>query len=128
MRRISRAKYCIWSLPLMVIAPESMSSSPANMRSAVDFPEPDGPTRETIWPAWTVRFTASRALMVPSPSGYSRVTLTRFRGPRAEDGGSRGLGVEDMELLPFGKFWVRIGDLAADGRACRGGFSSRRGR
>jgi hypothetical protein len=24
--------------------------------------------------------TVSRALMVPSPSGYSRVTLTRFRG------------------------------------------------
>src|SRR6478752_3359881 len=44
-----------------------------------DLPDPEGPIRDTNSPACTLRLTESRALRVPSPSGYSRVTLTRFR-------------------------------------------------
>ena len=38
------------------IAPLSISSNPASMRSDVDFPQPDGPTKTKNSPSLTVRF------------------------------------------------------------------------
>ena len=43
------------------IAPLSISSKPASMRSDVDFPQPDGPTRTKNSPSLTVRFNLSTA-------------------------------------------------------------------
>src|SRR5438874_7482594 len=52
-------------------SPSLMSSSPAIIRSAVDFPHPDGPTRITNSPSWMSRFIRLTA-SVPSP--YRLVT------------------------------------------------------
>ena len=43
------------------------------------FRTPRGRSGTRTPPRWTLRLTSSSALRVPSPSGYSRVTLTRFR-------------------------------------------------
>src|SRR3954463_11097286 len=54
--------------------PSVMSSSPAIIRSAVDLPQPDGPTRIMNSPSWMSRlmpFTASK------PSGERLVTWSR---------------------------------------------------
>ncbi len=48
-------------LPPISMAPSSMSSSPASMRSAVLLPEPDGPTRTTNSPSEMSRLSASTA-------------------------------------------------------------------
>ena len=59
--------------PPMIRSPEVMSSSPAIIRSAVDFPQPDGPTRIMNSPSpmsRSIAFTASK------PSGYRLVTLS----------------------------------------------------
>ena len=55
-------------------SPPVMSSSPAIIRSAVDLPQPEGPTRITNSPSSIVRlmsFTASK------PSGYFLLILSR---------------------------------------------------
>jgi hypothetical protein len=49
----------------MSISPPEMSSSPAIMRSVVDLPQPEGPTRTTNSPSLISRlmpFTASASL------------------------------------------------------------------
>src|ERR1700690_2093701 len=38
--------------PSMAIVPPLISSSPASIRSSVDFPQPDGPTSTTNSPSW----------------------------------------------------------------------------
>ncbi|CAB4787238.1 unannotated protein [freshwater metagenome] len=54
--------------------PSSISSRPANIRSDVDLPQPDGPTRTKNSPSLTVRFNLSTAgLVVP---GYIRVAFS----------------------------------------------------
>ena len=45
----------------MRIDPVSISSKPANMRSDVDFPQPDGPTNTRNSPSFTVRSNLSTA-------------------------------------------------------------------
>src|SRR5262249_37355221 len=50
----------IWMVPVVT------DSSPAIMRSAVVFPQPDGPTRTTNSPSRTSRL-RSRTALVPSP-------------------------------------------------------------
>src|SRR5919108_4413110 len=51
--------------------PREMSSSPATIRSAVVFPQPDGPTRTMNSPSWISR---SRPLTAVVPSAYVFVT------------------------------------------------------
>ena len=52
--------------PPMISSPSEMSSSPAIIRSAVDFPQPDGPTRIMNSPSAMSR---SIALTASVPSG-----------------------------------------------------------
>ena len=47
---------CDTSLPEIRISPSSTSSNPANIRNAVDFPHPDGPTNTRNSPSATSRF------------------------------------------------------------------------
>src|SRR5690554_2740964 len=51
----------------MIIFPSLMVSSPATMRSAVDLPHPDGPTKIMNSPSSIVRL---RSLIASVPSGY----------------------------------------------------------
>ncbi len=51
----------VTSLPPMWMAPSSTSSRPASMRSAVDLPEPDGPTSTRNSPSLTSRDSSSTA-------------------------------------------------------------------
>ena len=56
----------------MIKSPSVMSSSPAIIRNAVDFPQPDGPTRIMNSPSpisRSIDFTAS------NPSGYRFVIV-----------------------------------------------------
>src|ERR671915_1790756 len=70
----SRGRTPETSLSPMWIAPASSGSSPASMRSAVDFPDPDGPTRTRSSPSAMSRLRLSTAgLSVP---GYVRVAST----------------------------------------------------
>src|SRR5918992_2225081 len=67
----SRGRTPETSLSPMWIAPASSGSSPASMRSAVDFPDPDGPTRTRSSPSAMSRLRLSTAgVSVP---GYVRV-------------------------------------------------------
>ena len=56
----------------ITISPEVMSSRPTTIRSSVDFPQPDGPTRIMNSPSCTSMLTSFTAL---KPSPYS---LTMF--------------------------------------------------
>ena len=47
--------------PPICSSPSEMSSSPAIIRSAVDFPQPDGPTRITNSPSSIVRLMSRTA-------------------------------------------------------------------
>src|SRR5260370_37237792 len=53
------------SAPATVIWPTSASSSPPSRRSVVVLPQPDGPSKATSSPAWTVRSSPSRATTGP---------------------------------------------------------------
>src|SRR5215472_13048036 len=53
--------------PSMLIVPEVTSSRPATIRSAVVFPQPDGPTSTSSSPSPTIRSSESTAT-VPSPN------------------------------------------------------------
>src|SRR3954471_20617784 len=57
--------------PPIIISPSVMSSSPAIIRRAVDFPQPDGPTRIMNSPSSMSR---SMCLTASNPSGYRFVT------------------------------------------------------
>src|SRR6187200_1268095 len=57
--------------PPIFRSPSEMSSRPAIIRSAVDFPQPDGPTRMTNSPSLIVRF---MCLTASKPSGYRLTT------------------------------------------------------
>src|SRR5215203_5969305 len=70
----SRGGRSLTRSPPMTRSPSVTSSSPAIIRSAVDFPQPDGPTRIMNSPSLMSRFmpfTASK------PSGYRLVTSFR---------------------------------------------------
>src|ERR671931_2488341 len=53
--------------PPMINSPSVMSSNPATIRNAVDFPHPDGPTRIMNSPSPIPRF---MSLTASKPSGY----------------------------------------------------------
>src|SRR3954468_6146915 len=57
--------------PPIFRSPSEMSSSPAIMRSAVDLPQPDGPTRIISSPSRISRF---MCLTASNPSGYLLTT------------------------------------------------------
>src|SRR3954454_12078332 len=57
--------------PPIFRSPSEMSSSPAIIRSAVDFPHPDGPTRIISSPSRISRF---MCLTASKPSGYRLTT------------------------------------------------------
>src|SRR5687768_4186749 len=62
------------TFPPIRSSPSEMSSSPAIIRSAVDLPQPDGPTRIMNSPSSISR---SICLTASKPSGYRLVTLSR---------------------------------------------------
>ena len=59
------------TVPPTVIVPELIFSSPAIIRSAVDFPQPDGPTRIRNSPSSTV---SDRSSTATAPPGKTFVT------------------------------------------------------
>src|SRR6476619_2640697 len=63
----SRGARSLTSLSPMSISPEVMSSSPTIIRSSVDFPQPDGPTRIMNSPSCTSMLTL---LTAGKPSPY----------------------------------------------------------
>src|SRR3954468_18046110 len=66
----------VTSLPPTCTLPEVGSSSPAMMRSSVDLPQPDGPTRTVNSPSSTYRSMPSSAR---TPSAYSlTMSVTRM--------------------------------------------------
>src|ERR1700742_1172321 len=67
----SRGARSLTTSPPMRSSPSLMSSSPAIIRSAVDFPQPDGPTRITNSPSAMSRL---RSLKASKPSGDRLVT------------------------------------------------------
>src|SRR5690349_5607954 len=60
--------------PSIFSSPLEMSSSPAIIRSAVDLPQPDGPTRIMNSPSWMSRF---MSLTASKPSANVLVTPSR---------------------------------------------------
>src|SRR4029078_11198051 len=66
-------KLCTLSYP-MLSSPALTSSSPATRRSAVDLPEPDGPTRTTNSPSATSSVRSSTARV---PSGKTLATPSK---------------------------------------------------
>src|SRR3954452_11991097 len=62
----SRGARSLTFLPPMTMSPEVMSSRPTIMRSRVDFPQPDGPTRIMNSPSCTSMLTSFTAAN-PSP-------------------------------------------------------------
>src|SRR3954453_15480191 len=83
----SRGGTSVTSCPSIRISPASTSSSPASIRSAVVFPEPDGPTRTMNSPGATVRSRPSSAggvpgwnvLVAPAKTTSAMTRSTRLR-------------------------------------------------
>src|SRR5499426_2594695 len=67
----SRGDTPFTTFPPMAIAPDVGSSSPATIRRAVVFPQPDGPTRTMNSPSAMVQVSASTAVV---PFGKTFVT------------------------------------------------------
>src|SRR4051812_36195223 len=63
----SRGASSFMRSPPMISSPSVISSNPATIRNAVDFPQPDGPTRIMNSPSWISRF---MSLTASKPSGY----------------------------------------------------------
>src|SRR4051794_35381073 len=63
----SRGARSLTFLPPMIMSPDVMSSSPTIIRSSVDFPQPDGPTRIMNSPSATSMLTS---LTAGKPSPY----------------------------------------------------------
>ncbi|MNT39854.1 hypothetical protein D3C72_1761340 [compost metagenome] len=72
MRRLAGGS-CVTSRSPMWMVPEVGESSPAIMRSVVDLPQPDGPSRTVKLPAGTVKLTPWIAAAPP----YCLVRLSR---------------------------------------------------
>src|SRR5436189_5188387 len=70
----SRGSRSLTRSPPMTRSPSEMSSSPAIIRRAVDFPQPDGPTRITNSPSLTSRF---MSLTASKPSAKRLLTPSR---------------------------------------------------
>src|SRR3954467_13254094 len=70
----SRGAFWFTRVPPMSMSPEVMSSNPTIMRSRVDFPQPDGPTRIMNSPSAMSRLTS---LTAGKPSPYC-LTMCRI--------------------------------------------------
>ena len=67
----------VTSSPPITTEPASGCSSPATIRSSVDFPEPDGPSRATSDPSGTSSETSSSAV---KPANRFETELTSIIG------------------------------------------------
>src|SRR5689334_18061076 len=130
----SRGETPFTTFPPMAMAPEVGSSSPAIIRSAVVFPQPDGPTRTMNSPSAMVQVSASTAV-VPfgktfviswnETSATVSTSRVRSRGSRQHDRTSQvlraigieavGLGEIDGHPLDKDELGHRIQSLASDG-------------
>src|SRR6476619_3895885 len=63
----SRGALSLTRSPAIIMSPDVMSSRPTTIRSSVDFPQPDGPTRMTNSPSLMSRLTSFTA---GNPSPY----------------------------------------------------------
>jgi hypothetical protein len=66
-RRSSGSDQRRTSMPSTVTVPASASKKRGSIDSAVDLPQPDGPTSATVSPGWTSRVNP-RSTWWPSPS------------------------------------------------------------
>src|SRR3954453_1522573 len=71
----SRGARSLTFLPPMIMSPDVMSSSPTIIRSSVDFPQPDGPTRIMNSPSAMSRLTSLTARK-PSPYCLTMCTIS----------------------------------------------------
>src|SRR5918997_2508088 len=71
----SRGAFWLTTSPPIRSSPSEMSSSPAIMFSAVDLPQPEGPTRIMNSPSAMFRL---RSLTASKPSGYRFTTPSRM--------------------------------------------------
>src|SRR6516225_5028180 len=130
----SRGDTPLTTSPPMAMAPAVGSSSPATIRRAVVFPQPDGPTRTMNSPSVMVQVSASTAV---APFGKTFVTSWKetsatirtsrvaVRGSRQHDRTSQvlrtigiesaGLGELDGHPLDEDELGHRIQPLANDG-------------
>src|SRR5439155_2727541 len=93
----SRGGLSLTTVPPILISPSEMSSKPTIMRSRVDFPHPDGPTRMTNSPSAMSRLASFTASV---PSAYRLVTwlmVISAMAPSAFDG-ARGEAGDDAAL------------------------------
>src|SRR5262249_1069549 len=109
----SRGETPFTTPPPIAIAPEVGSSSPATIRRAVVFPQPDGPTRTMNSPSVIVQVSASTAVV---PFGKTFVTSWKetsatIKTSRESSGASRQhdrtskvLGTSGIESSGFGEF------------------------
>src|ERR1700735_1398973 len=105
--------------PPIFSSPSLMSSSPATIRRAVDFPQPDGPTRIMNSPSATSRF---MSLTASKPSPYrllmcsSAISAIGFSlsldCARGEAGYDPPLGQEDQHHDGYGDDDGGSGDIA----------------
>ena len=63
-----RAATSLTTLPLIATVPLLIDSRPAIMRSSVDLPQPDGPTKTTNSPSSISRSTDLTAVIEPPPN------------------------------------------------------------
>src|SRR6266516_1051927 len=98
----SRGETPFTTAPPIPIRPEVGRSSPATSRRAVDFPQPDGPTRIMNSPSWIVSVRSSRATTPPAktlPTSSYRTSATRLPlQPRRSDAADEvPLGEEEQD-------------------------------
>src|SRR5215207_2745860 len=100
----SRGARSLTTSPPMISSPSEMSSSPAIIRSAVDLPQPDGPTRIMNSPSSMSRFmslTASKpsanVLVTPSRLSLTSVGSLSLDGAGGEPGDDSALEDEDED-------------------------------
>jgi len=109
----SRGETPFTTSPPMAIAPEVGSSSPATIRRAVVFPQPDGPTRTMNSPSVMVQVSASTAVV---PVGKTFVTSWNetsdtIRTPRVSGCDSRQHDRTSQVLRTIGIETAGLGEL-----------------
>src|SRR3954470_16926854 len=71
----SRGAMSLTRSPPITRSPSEISSSPAIIRSCVDFPQPEGPTRIMNSPSWTSMLTSLTAGK-PSPYFFTMCSMS----------------------------------------------------
>src|SRR5262245_25649143 len=100
--------------PPMTRSPEVIVSSPASMRSSVDFPQPDGPTSTTNSPVAISRLMSSRMRWWPND-------LERLRKETSVMGNSASQNVVDKGQVAGGCAGIDRQHDAGDSRGAVGG-------